>query len=85
MSEDIDTRNITSPDVKMNKFPRKHFLRYKGSQKSTTMAKAYNLLYFDLIGLFQRNVKVNCKLLKVVPKSVVNYQKQYQVYIHREV
>ena len=52
MSEDIDTRNVASPDVKMNKFPRKHFLRYKGSQKSSTMAKAYNLLYFDLIGLY---------------------------------
>ena len=48
MSEDIDTRNITSPDVKMNKFPRKHFLRYKGSQKSSTIVKAYSLLYlFD--------------------------------------
>ena len=56
MSEDarsyIDTRNIASPDVKMNKFPRKHFVRYKGCQKSSTMVKAYNLLYFDLIGLY---------------------------------
>ena len=56
MSEDarsyIDTRNIASPDVKMNKLPRKHFTWYKGSQKSSTMVKAYNLLYSDLIGLY---------------------------------
>jgi hypothetical protein len=52
MSEDIDTMNIASPDVKMNKFPRKHFVRYKDSQKSSTMVKAYTLLYFDLIGLY---------------------------------
>jgi hypothetical protein len=30
----------------MNKFPRKHFVRYKDSQESSTMVKAYNLLYF---------------------------------------
>jgi len=56
MSEDarayIDTRNVASPDVKMNKFPRKDFVRYKGSQKSSTMVKAYNLLLFYLIGLY---------------------------------
>jgi len=55
MAEDarayIDTRNVASPDVKINKFPRKDFVRYKGSQKSSTMVKAYNLLHFDLIGL----------------------------------
>jgi hypothetical protein len=56
MSEDariyIDTRNIASPDVRMNKLPRKHFVRYKDGQKSSTIAKAYNLLHFDLIGLY---------------------------------
>ena len=56
MSEDarvyIDTRNVASPDVKMNNLPRKQFVRYKGGQKSSTMVKAYNLLHFDLIGLY---------------------------------